>query len=116
MEETKRILIQNIQEWLKIDNEMRLLRKEMKSRREQKKTLTSLLVDIMKANQIDEIFLGLSWISPEYKNNPNEEISSILNIKSYLEEDTDTLYKSMGDIVMLGNSEKVENGREKMSR
>ena len=54
MEETKRVLIQNIQEWLKIDNEMKLLRKEMKNRREQKKILTALLVDIMKKNQIEK--------------------------------------------------------------
>ena len=37
MEDTKRLLITNIQEWLKIDNEMKLLRKEMKERREKKK-------------------------------------------------------------------------------
>ena len=48
MEETKRILVDNIQEWLKIDNEMKTLRKEMKIRRERKKLLTALLCDIMK--------------------------------------------------------------------
>tara|TARA_B100001123_G_scaffold133061_1_gene154192 strand:+ start:1044 stop:2612 length:1569 start_codon:yes stop_codon:yes gene_type:complete len=41
----------------------------------------------VKGSQIDKKFLGLNWISPEYKNNPKEEIASILNIKSYLEKD-----------------------------
>ena len=57
MDETKRILVENIQAWLKIDNEMKTLRKEIKDRREKKKLLTALLVDIMKKNDIDDVAL-----------------------------------------------------------
>ena len=57
MDQMKKVLLENIQEWLKIDNEMKLLRKEMKERREKKKLLTSVLVDIMKKNQIDDVAL-----------------------------------------------------------
>ena len=39
------------------------------------------------ANQIDEKFFGLKWITPEYKDNPNEEIILINQIKSHLIKD-----------------------------
>ena len=49
----KEILIENIKEWLQIDNELKKLRKAAKERRDRKKELTSSLVDIMKVNDID---------------------------------------------------------------
>ena len=39
------------------------------------------------AKSIDDKLSGLKWITPEYKNNPKDEISSILEIKSYLKND-----------------------------
>jgi hypothetical protein len=39
------------------------------------------------AKDIDKKFSGLKWITPEYKNNPEKEIISILEVKSYLEND-----------------------------
>lgn len=47
------MLIQNIREWLQIDNELKELRRAAKERRERKKELTNDLVDIMKNNEID---------------------------------------------------------------
>lgn len=49
----KEQLIENIKEWLQIDNELKELRKAAKERRERKKELTGSLVDIMKVNDID---------------------------------------------------------------
>ena len=49
----KEQLIENIKEWLQIENELKELRKAAKERRERKKELTSSLVDIMKVNDID---------------------------------------------------------------
>ena len=43
----------NIKSWLQIDKEMKVLQKELKDRKEQKKKLTNVLVDIMKKNEID---------------------------------------------------------------
>ena len=37
--------------------------------------------------EIDEKFLGLKWITPEFKNNPQEEISLILKTKLHLQND-----------------------------
>ena len=39
------------------------------------------------AKKIDEKFLGLKWITPEFKNDPNEEIKSINKIKFFLRND-----------------------------
>ena len=50
---TKEELVKNIKAWMKIDQEMKALQKELKDRRALKKTLSSSLVDIMKTNEID---------------------------------------------------------------
>ena len=46
--ETKDQLVTHIKEWLSIDEEIKLLKKEIKTRQEKKKNLTSDLVDVMK--------------------------------------------------------------------
>tara|TARA_Y100000780_G_scaffold232389_1_gene263399 strand:- start:3984 stop:4331 length:348 start_codon:yes stop_codon:yes gene_type:complete len=46
-------LIENIKEWIKLDNELKELQKAAKERREKKKELTANLVDVMKTNEID---------------------------------------------------------------
>lgn len=51
--ETKDQLVTHIKEWLSIDEEIKLLKKEIKTRQEKKKNLTSDLVDVMKTNDID---------------------------------------------------------------
>jgi predicted nucleic acid-binding Zn-ribbon protein len=50
---TKEQLVTRIKEWIKIDNEVAKLKKEIKERNEKKKTLTEGLVNVMKTNQID---------------------------------------------------------------
>ena len=51
--ETKEQLVNNIKEWIKIDNEISQLKNEIKVRNNKKKTLTESLVTVMKTNQID---------------------------------------------------------------
>jgi len=51
--DTKEQLINIIKEWVKIDNEMRDLQKQMKNLRNQKKGKSNELIHIMKTNQID---------------------------------------------------------------
>ena len=51
----KEALIDNIKTWIGLDNEIKLLQKEIKNRREQKKLLTSELVNVMKNNDIDAL-------------------------------------------------------------
>ncbi len=50
---TKEELIFNIKEWIKIENEIKNLTKEIKDKRTKMKDLTSNLVNTMKANSID---------------------------------------------------------------
>ncbi len=51
--ETKEELINIIKEWIKLDNEISTLQKEMKERKDKKKKLTDDLVSTMKKNQLD---------------------------------------------------------------
>jgi hypothetical protein len=51
--ETKEQLVNNIKEWIKIDNEIVQLKNEIKERNNKKKSLTESLVSVMKTNQID---------------------------------------------------------------
>ena len=50
---TKEDIVNNIKKWMKIEQEMKLLQKELKDRRKKKTELTSSLVEIMKTNEID---------------------------------------------------------------
>lgn len=50
---TKQLLVQNIREWVKLDNEIRALKKEEKLRQTEKKKLNENLIEIMKNNEID---------------------------------------------------------------
>lgn len=49
----KEVLIENIKEWIQIDNELKELQKAARERRERKKELTASLVDVMRDNEID---------------------------------------------------------------
>jgi predicted nucleic acid-binding Zn-ribbon protein len=51
--ETKAQLVQYIKSWIEVDNSMRNLQKEMKALKDNKKTLTDALVNVMKSNEID---------------------------------------------------------------
>ena len=50
---TKEDLVNTIKEWMSVEEEMKVLQKELKERRVKKKVLTESLVDIMKTNDID---------------------------------------------------------------
>lgn len=46
-------LIQNVKEWVRLDNEIRQLQSEISIRRQDKKILNTTLMDTMKSNNID---------------------------------------------------------------
>jgi hypothetical protein len=52
--ENKQLLIENIKEWVKIDNELRELKKQEKTRKNKQDELSKSLIEIMKSNKIDE--------------------------------------------------------------
>ena len=51
--ETKEQLVNNIKEWIKMDNEILELKTQIKDKNNKKKLLTQDLVTVMKTNQID---------------------------------------------------------------
>lgn len=51
--ETKEHLIKTIKEWVKLDNEIRTLQKEQVQRKNDKKKVSTQLMEIMKKNEID---------------------------------------------------------------
>ena len=55
---TKEELVTNIKDWIQVENEMKVLQKELKERRAKKKALTTSLVEIMKTNDIDCFDMG----------------------------------------------------------
>lgn len=51
--ETKELLVKNIKEWMKNDNQIRMLNKEIKEKRKQNEIISGFLIEIMKKNEID---------------------------------------------------------------
>lgn len=53
--DSKEILIKTIQDWVRLDNEIRKLKKEEQTRKEDQKKLSSVLMELMRTNKIDEV-------------------------------------------------------------
>jgi hypothetical protein len=53
MNDNKNQLIHTVKEWVRIDNEIRQLQKEISTRRQEKKLLNDQLMETMKSNDID---------------------------------------------------------------
>ena len=51
--DTKDQLVKTIREWVKIDNEIRALQKEQNARKQEKKKISTTLMNVMKTNEID---------------------------------------------------------------
>lgn len=68
MNNTKDILVQNIKEWVKLDNEIRSLKKEESIRKNEKKKLNENIMHIMKENEIDCIDIKDGQICYNQKN------------------------------------------------
>lgn len=68
METKKQQLVQSIREWVKLDNEIRSLKKEQDVRKKQQKSLNETLIDIMKNSDIDCIDIKDGQICYNRKN------------------------------------------------
>jgi seryl-tRNA synthetase len=51
--ETKEQLVKCVKNWVKIDNEIRALKKELNNRNKEKKDISKDLMDVMRENEID---------------------------------------------------------------
>jgi hypothetical protein len=89
--ETKDQLIKTVKEWVKIDNDIRALQKEVKKRIAEKKTISKDLMDVMRENEIDCFDLKDGQITYTKKN-----VKKAITKKSLL----DILSKYCGGDVM----------------
>ena len=64
--ENKEQLIQHIKQWVQLDNEIRTLQSELKTRKNNKEMLSKQLIDVMKQNEIDKFDIN-NGSSIEYK-------------------------------------------------
>jgi hypothetical protein len=71
---TKDQLIEKIKEWVKIDNEIRVLQKEQKKRQTDKKKVSVELMQVMRENEIDAFDLNDGQIL-YYKRNSKKPIT-----------------------------------------
>jgi len=61
--DSKEKLIKTIQEWVRLDNEMRTLKKEVNSRKTEQDKITKVLINTMKSNEIDEFNINNGKLS-----------------------------------------------------
>jgi len=66
--ENKKLLIENIKEWVKLDKEIRELKKQEKIRKKKQDELSKSLIEIMKSNEIDEFDINQGKIVYKKKN------------------------------------------------
>ena len=52
-EESRNRLVENVKEWIQIDNQLKKIQKEARELRKNKKTLSLSLIEIMKSHEID---------------------------------------------------------------
>ena len=88
---TKEELISNIREWIKIDNDLMNLKKEIKNKTANKKTLTENLVKVMKSNTIDcfDINGGALVYSQRKTKKPISGKYLLLQLEKYYKEQPD---------------------------
>lgn len=102
----KELLIENIKEWVKIDNEIRELKKQEKLRKDKQKEISKTLMETMKENEIDEFDINKGKIIYKKKN-----VKKPINKKNLMEI-LSKYYK--GDLVSASNMNKfiMENREE----
>lgn len=89
--ENKEQLVKAIRSWVKLDNEMRILKKELSNKKKEKEQLSAGLIDVMKQNKIDEFDLNDGHIQYSKKSIKKPITKKILlNILStYYKEDNE---------------------------
>jgi predicted chitinase len=109
---TKDELIDNIKAWMQIEDEIKVLQKEIKERRTKKKVLTAILVDIMKTNDIDCFDMNEGKISYT-KSNVKQSVSKkyLMDcLGKYFEENPHVQADDVANYVMENRAVKITEG------
>ena len=111
-------LLQNVKAWLNLDNEIKALQKEIKSRRTQKKELTDSLMSVMKVNDIEQIDLsdGQLIYTKKKTKAPLSKKHLLESLSKYFRDDPRTV-KELGKYIMDSRAEKEkENIKRKIKK
>jgi hypothetical protein len=102
-------LIDNVKEWIHLDNEIKTLRGKMKERRNRKKEITTILVNIMKVNDIDcfDITDGQLIYSKKNLKNPLSK-KHLLNALSIFFKDDNQIVKELSKFIMNTRENKIK--------
>ena len=94
-------LIEHVKEWIHLDNDQKDLRAQMKENRNRKKQITSILVDIMKTNEIDcfDITDGQLLYSKKTIKKPLTKKHLLTSLAKYFE-NTPEMGKELGSFIM----------------
>ena len=107
--DTKEELVKHIRSWIQIDNDIATLQKQAKALREEKKNLTSSLVDVMKSNEIDcfDIKDGkLMYTKSKYKKPINKK-SLNEALQNYFKDNTE-LAKDVSEHILNSREESIK--------
>lgn len=115
--ETKAQLVQYIKSWIEVDNQMRNLQKEMKTLKDNKKTLTDALVNVMKSNEIDVFDINdgkLVYSKQKVKAPVNKKTLFAALMQHYNDEEA---AKNLSEFIMSSRQEKIkESIRRKIQK
>jgi hypothetical protein len=115
--ETKAQLVQYIKSWIEVDNSMRNLQKDMKTLKDNKKTLTDALVNVMKSNEIDVFDINdgkLVYAKTKVKAPINKTTLFAALMQHYKDEDA---AKKLSEFILDSRQEKIkESIRRKIQK
>ena len=88
--ETLEQLKQTVRDWVKLDNEIRTLNTEITTRRNDKKSISKRLIDVMRENKLDIFDLkdGQLMYVKKNKKKPITQKQLLTLLSSYYKEDT----------------------------
>ncbi len=112
--ETLDQLKQTVREWVRLDNEMRTLNKEITARRNEKKTISKRLIEVMRDNKLDIFDLkdGQLMYVRKNKKKPITQKQLLTLLSSYYKEDVSKA-EEMHNFLLDNREEVVE---EKITR
>ena len=107
--ESKEELVNHIRGWIQIDNDIIKLQKEIKELRENKKSLTASLVDVMKNNEIDcfKTNDGKLIYSKSKVKKPISKKTLFSALETYFEKDLE-LAKQLSEHILNSREESVK--------
>ena len=107
--DTKEELVKHIRGWIQIDNEIIALQKKAKLLREEKKALTTSLVDVMKTNEIDcfDINDGKLIYAKSKHKKPINKKSLFDSLQTYFKDDTE-LAQEVSEHILNNREETVK--------